>query len=57
MGKPKIRLAGSREGNDYEGRVEAFREGIWGTICLSFTDMDLVDRICQELGFVSGIIT
>ena len=48
-----IRLVKSNSSqHDYEGRVEVYHSGQWGTICASYRWSVLNSRvICQELGY------
>ena len=50
-GSPTVRLAGS--GLPYEGRLEVYYNGAWGTVCDD--DFDDVDAAvaCYSLGFGS----
>lgn len=43
-----VRLAG--RGVSYEGHVEVYKNGVWGTICADFWNDRAATIICHELG-------
>lgn len=46
---PEIRLVGGS--NEYEGRLEIFWNGVWGTVCDdAFGNVDAA-VVCRQLGF------
>ncbi|CAH1252389.1 TNC [Branchiostoma lanceolatum] len=48
--QPQVRLAGGRY--PWEGRVEVFYNGTWGTVCgLSYWYTEEADVVCHELGY------
>ncbi|RDD41199.1 Deleted in malignant brain tumors 1 protein [Trichoplax sp. H2] len=53
VNEPKIRLAGGY--NRFEGRVEVFRNGRWGTICDDGWDLTDAMVVCRQLGFTNAI--
>jgi len=47
-----VRLAGS--GLSYEGRLEVYHDGVWGTVCDDLFDDTSAAVACYSLGFGSA---
>jgi hypothetical protein len=42
--------------NEYEGRVEIYKKGRWGTLCKPVTHVE-ASYICRHLGYLGGVAT
>ena len=50
---PLVRIV---DGNTpFEGRVEVFHSGIWGTVCHNHWSIDDATVVCNELGFARAV--
>ena len=50
-----VRLVNSYEGNPWEGRLEVFHKGKWGTVCDDRWNLAATHVACRWLGFIDGV--
>ena len=52
--KIQLRLAGEKR-KHYEGRVEIFYNGEWGTVCDDDFSINAAHVVCRELGYLDAV--
>lgn len=52
--KIQLRLAGEKR-KHYEGRVEVFYNGEWGTVCDDDFSIYAAHVVCRELGYLEAV--